>query len=63
MKEIPKILRQAKKDGWEIEITRSNHIRLTHMKSRAVTFSAGTASDWRSLLNLKARLRRLGNGS
>jgi hypothetical protein len=62
MKEITKVLRQAKRDGWIVTITRNNHFRLTHESSRAVTFAASTESDWRSLLNLKARLRRLGNG-
>jgi len=59
MKEITKIIKQARGNGFIVEV--GSHVKFTHMQTRAVTFAAKTGSDWRGLRNLKARLRRMGN--
>jgi len=55
MKEINKIIKQARKDEFIVEV--GSHVKFTHEQTRAVTFAA----DWRGLLNLRARLRRMGD--
>jgi hypothetical protein len=52
------LVRQKKKEGWEIERTRNCHLRWIFIATGAVVISATTPSDYRSLLNTKADLKR-----
>jgi hypothetical protein len=57
---IPSRLRRRLQEAapdWEIDLTRSNHIRLRH-PSGAVVIAALSASDHRSWANTVAHIRR-----
>lgn len=53
------IFKQLKKQGWSVELRKCNHWRLTAPDGR-VTYTGGSPSDWRSVRNLRAKLRRMG---
>ena len=58
-KDLKKILKAAKAAGFETRTTRKGHIEVTKDGRRITTF-AGTASDYRSVRNGLAALRRAG---
>jgi predicted RNA binding protein YcfA (HicA-like mRNA interferase family) len=54
---VKEVLRQAAAQGWQVQPTRSGHVRLVHPAGTVVVTSS-TPSDCRALANLKAQLRR-----
>ena len=58
-KDLKKILKAAQAAGFETRTTRKGHIEVTKDGRRITTF-AGTASDYRSIRNGLAALRRAG---
>lgn len=58
-KDLRKILKAARKAGYDVETTRKGHIVVRRDGTTITTFS-GTASDRRSLRNGLAPLRRDG---
>lgn len=58
-KEVAKLARTLRKIGWVVELTNGNHLRWASPHGGFV-ISASSASDQRAILNLKARLRRMG---
>jgi predicted alpha/beta-fold hydrolase len=53
------IMTAIESQGWSVIVTPKNHLRFESPTGRRV-FHSGTSSDWRSILNLKAQLRRAG---
>lgn len=53
------LVRAALAQGWRVEVTGGNHLRLLPPHGRPV-FMAATPSDHRSVLNARATLRRAG---
>lgn len=58
-KDFRQLLRRCRDLGCEIGVTRGEHIKIT-CPNGAVVITASTASDWRSIKNLRASLRRNG---
>ena len=58
MDDVTKVLREAKRDGWQIEQGKK-HLKLTKEGCRLVVCSI-TASDHRAAMNIQADLRRAG---
>ena len=56
--DIKTLVKLAKEQGWEIELTKGNHYRFRNGKDVLVTSS--TPSDHRTALNAASRLRKLG---
>jgi len=56
LNEIKKLLRDARRDGWQIE-QGSKHLKLTKEGCRPVSVSV-TASDHRAAMNIRSDLRR-----
>lgn len=60
-KELQKLIKSARKQGWMVEKTRGGHIRFVPPdKDKPIVVSGSTPSDRRSVLNLRAQLRRTG---
>lgn len=57
-KDVRKLIRDMKREGWEVSIRGSGHVRLTHPCGEFVTTSL-TPSDNRTMRNVRADLRRL----
>jgi hypothetical protein len=58
-KDMKKIVGALQKQGFEVEVTKRQHIMVYRDGVLVVTFS-GTASDWRSIRNGIAKARRAG---
>lgn len=59
--DIKDIVKAAGKQGWTIERTKGNHIKLTPPDpTMSQVILPGTPSDWRSLKNVTSQLRRAG---
>jgi predicted RNA binding protein YcfA (HicA-like mRNA interferase family) len=58
-KEIAKLMRKAKKQGWRVEVTRKSHIKFLSPFG-GIVIASGTPSEHRGLLNLKSRLKARG---
>lgn len=58
-KDLRKIVRALKAQGFEVAVTGKGHLVVTREGALVATFS-GTASDWRSIRNSLAPLRRAG---
>lgn len=58
-KDLRKVVKALKEQGFEIEVTTKGHVRVSRNGKPVVTFS-GTASDWRALRNGIAAARRAG---
>lgn len=58
-KEMRKIVRALEDQGFEVTTTRRGHLMVSRDGAVIATFS-GTASDWRSIRNGLAPLRRAG---
>jgi hypothetical protein len=56
-RDLARLLDQARRRGWSVGLTRKGHWRLRH-PSGAVVHAGSTPSCPRSLLNLRADLRR-----
>lgn len=58
-KDLKKIIKALREQGFEIEVTKNQHVMVFRDGRLVVTFS-GTASDWRSVRNSIAIARRAG---
>lgn len=58
-KELRKVAAKAKKQGWEVELTKKNHLRFTSPDGEVVG-NSGTPSDYRGQKNFLADLKRAG---
>lgn len=56
------LIKKMKDRGWGCEITKSNHLRFTHIASREFIICAGSASDYRSTKNMLATAKRIEEG-
>jgi len=52
-KEILKLMRRAKKQGWSVQVTKKNHIKFFSPLG-GIVVASGTPSENRGFLNLKA---------
>lgn len=52
------LVRQKRKEGWEVEPTKKGHLRWVFVATGAIVISASTPSDHRTLLNTMADIRR-----
>lgn len=59
-KELRQLLREARRQGWRVERTKKGHYKLWPPDGGPPEILPGTPSDWRSLKNAIARLRRRG---
>jgi predicted RNA binding protein YcfA (HicA-like mRNA interferase family) len=57
-KEMRQLIKRAEKEGWAAEQTKKGHWRLTHPKAAYHVIAPGTPSDYRSVKNTEAELRR-----
>lgn len=58
-KDLRKIVRALQQQGFEVETTSKGHLLVTR-DGELIAVLAGTASDWRSLRNGLAPLKRAG---
>jgi hypothetical protein len=58
-KDLRKIVRALEDQGFEVTVTKRGHVMVTREGTLIATF-AGTASDWRSIRNGLAPLKRAG---
>jgi hypothetical protein len=58
-KDLKKIIKALEAQGFEVTVTRKQHIAVSK-DGRFVVMFAGTASDWRSMRNGIAAARRAG---
>jgi hypothetical protein len=55
------LARAARRQGWEVRRTRRGHVLFVSPdRTVPLIYGSGTPSDHRSVLNLRARLRRAG---
>ena len=59
-KSLRPIVKKARKQGWEVSVTKKSHVRFVPPGGGAAVIASGSASDSRSIKNLRARLRRSG---
>ena len=59
-KELREILREARRQGWRVEQTRSGHYMLYAPKGRGIVTAAGTPSSAASIRNTLAKMRSYG---
>lgn len=57
------LLKESRAAGWEVRLTRGDHLRWTHPQASSPVFSAATPSDHRAVKNTRAMLRRVMKGS
>ena len=58
-RDLTQMLKKIKKQGWTVEIRANGHLWLHGPAGQRIP-SASTPSDYRGLLNLRAKLRRNG---
>lgn len=58
-RDLRKIAREARSQGWQVEMTRKSHVKFVPPEG-PIVIGAGTPSDNRGRLNLLTRLRRQG---
>lgn len=58
-KELRDLVKALRAQGFEVEVTKKNHY-LVRKDGRRVATIAGTASDHRSMKNVRSHLRRAG---
>jgi hypothetical protein len=58
-KDLRKIVKALEAQGFEVDVTSRNHVVVSRNGELIATFS-GTASDWRSIRNSLAPLKRAG---
>lgn len=54
---VRRLIEQALSMGWDVERTRSNHLKFTK-PGRRTWFTSGTPSDHRSMLAARSKLRK-----
>jgi hypothetical protein len=59
-KQIRELIRIAEAQGWEVTPTNSSHLRWRGPEGHGLVFTPSTPSDWRSIKNATAQLRRAG---
>lgn len=59
-KDVRQLARKARKQGFVVEVLSGGHIRWTNPRTGDFCHGHKTASDWRSLKDLKKRLRQIG---
>lgn len=59
-KDFKKVIREAEKQGWRVEMTRNGHWRFYAPDGVNIVHAAGTPSDYKSFDNTVARLRHFG---
>jgi hypothetical protein len=59
-KDLKKLVRAARKQGWTVEQTKNGHWRFKAPDGIGLVHASGTASDHRSMANLLAQLKRYG---
>jgi hypothetical protein len=52
------LMRELRREGYRIDPTRGGHVAITHPSMRSIVFGPSTPSDRRSVLNVRAQLRR-----
>lgn len=57
-REIKELTRELERDGWTVEKTKGQHLRLTH-PAGYLYFCSATASDHRAIKNIRADINRL----
>ena len=58
-KDLRKIVKALRAQGFEVEITTKQHV-IVSRDGRVIVVFSGTPSDWRSIRNSLARLKRAG---
>lgn len=58
-KQIRELIRVARRQGWEVTTTNGSHLRWRGPDGGLV-FTPSTPSDWRSIKNMTAQLRKEG---
>lgn len=59
-KQLKQILKEAKKQGWQVSYTKNGHMCLKSPTGGQPIYTASTPSDHRGLKNLVAHMRRQG---
>ncbi len=59
-KEIREIVEEAQRQGWRVRPLKSGHVLLLAPDGKSTATLPGTPSDWRSLKNAIAEMRRAG---
>jgi hypothetical protein len=54
------LIREARRQGWTVELTGSGHWRFVSPKDGERIFTSGSSSDVRAIWNHRARMRRHG---
>jgi hypothetical protein len=57
-RDMDHFIRQLRREGFTATVTGKSHWRVTHPDMTAPVFAAGSPSDRRALLNLRATIRR-----
>lgn len=57
-REIRQTVNEAVERGWTFSMTKGHHVKM-QWKDGSIVFTASTPSDWRSVRNFKANLRRI----
>jgi len=60
MTDLHHLIHVARKAGWSVQKRQGGHLCWRAPGRGAMLFSAATPSDWRSLANVRASLRRAG---
>lgn len=60
--EAEKLWRQLRRQGFSVERTNGDHMRITHPAMRGPVFAASTPSDHHTMQNIQAELRRAMKG-
>ncbi len=60
MTDLQQLVAAARKAGWSVRKRRGGHLVWQRPDGDGLIFSASTPSDWRSLANVRASLRRAG---
>lgn len=58
--ELKPLVQAAEKQGWTLDYTKRGHLKLVPPTGGTPVYAAGTPSDWRSVKNTAAMLRRAG---
>lgn len=58
-KELKQMVKALEAQGFQVEITRRQHV-MVYREGRLITTFSGTASDWRAMRNALSHARRAG---
>lgn len=58
-KECSQFIRRIRAQGWAIQRTRRQHIKLTHPAASGTVYGPGTTGDWRVWRNVLRDMRRV----